>query len=134
MRSIALVVALASSAALAQQGRGPHMRYFDPNTVATVDGEITSIERITHGEMAGIHLKLKAAEGELVVRLGPAWFVENQEYKLRVGDRVTVTGSRVTVDGKPSITATEVQRGEDVLVLRSKTGFPAWTAWRRAKK
>lgn len=45
--------------------------------------------------------------------------------------RVEVKGSRVTVEGKPSIIAAELKKGDDVLILRDTGGIPAWSGWRR---
>jgi hypothetical protein len=63
--------------------------------------------------------------------LGPTWFIDNQELQLKANDRVTVTGSRVLVNGKPTLIATEVKRGNDTLKLREPDGTPRWVAWRQ---
>jgi len=42
------------------------------------------------------------------------------------GDKVEVTGSRITYEGQPTIIAGEVKKGEQVLKLRDAAGVPAW--------
>jgi len=109
------------------------MRLFDPKTVVTVDGEVTRVERVEHKmmNMTAVELTLKAAAVTYTVHLGPAWFIENQELQLEVGDRVTLTGSKVTVRGEPTLITVDVKRGDETLKLREPDGTPVWVAWRR---
>jgi hypothetical protein len=51
--------------------------------------------------------------------------------KIEPGDRVEITGSRVTVEGKPTIIAAEVRKGDEVLQLRDAAGVPVWAGWRK---
>ncbi len=44
---------------------------------------------------------------------------------------IEVKGSRITFAGKPAIIAAEIKKGEQILTLRDKNGFPAWSGWRR---
>lgn len=112
----------------------PYMQLFDARTVETVEGELKSIDRATHRHMGmmGVHATVKTSGGDLTVHLGPAWFIDNQELKLKVGDKVTVTGSRVKFEGADIVIATEVKRGADTLKLREADGTPVWVAWRKA--
>lgn len=109
-----------------------YLQLFDPKTVTTVEGEVTALTRTQHKMIGvtGVHATVKTATGELDVHLGPSWFVDNQELKLEAGDKVKVTGSKVTVDGKQALIATEVARGELTLQLRDADGLPRWVAWR----
>jgi hypothetical protein len=79
----------------------------------------------------GIHLELKGDKETVSVHLGPAWFVENQDTTIEVGDKIGVKGSRVTFEGKPALIAAEVRKGDEVLKLRDETGTPLWSGWRR---
>jgi hypothetical protein len=51
--------------------------------------------------------------------------------KIEPKDKVEVTGSRITFDGKPAIIAAEVKKGDEALKLRDDNGFPVWSGWRR---
>ncbi len=108
-------------------------RMFNPNTVETLAGEVVGVEAITpmKGMSYGVHLMLKTEKETLSVHLGPGWFVENQDVKIEAKDKVEVTGSRVTFDGKPAIIAAQVKKGDGTLVLRDGNGFPVWSGWRR---
>jgi hypothetical protein len=137
----ALLVVLTVSTVSAQSWRGSggwgmkgaYQRMYNPATVETVSGEVVSVEKITpkKGMQYGIHLTLKTAKETIPVHLGPGWFIERLDTKIEKGDRIEVTGSRVTIDGKPAIIASEVKKGENVLVLRDKAGIPVWSGWRR---
>jgi hypothetical protein len=106
---------------------------YDPATVETVSGEVTAVEQMApvKGMRYGIHLMLKTEKETISVHLGPGWFIERQDIRIEKGDKVQVTGSRVTVAGKPAIIAAEVVKGKDRLLLRDKVGIPAWSGWRR---
>jgi len=41
-----------------------------------------------------------------------------------------IAGSRVTVDGKPAVVASEVKKGNETLRLRDAQGLPYWRGWR----
>ncbi len=113
---------------------GPYGR-FDPGAKKTVSGEVVRVERETPvpgGRWGGYHLVLKtASEGELEVELGPAFFIDRQNFELRPGDRVEVEGFAFTHGGAPAVIASKVKRGDAVLTLRDEAGFPLWAGFRR---
>ena len=80
-----------------------------------------------------MHLMGKRARGILSGHLGWGWYFKNQDTKIEPKDKVEVTGSRITLDGKPAIIAAEVKKGEELLKLRNKKGFPFWSGWRRSQ-
>jgi len=117
-------------------GWGPKTNYgrmYNPETVETVSGEVVSIEKITPGKgmYYGIHLTVKTDKETISIHLGPGWFIENQSITIEPEDKIEVKGSRVSFEGKPAIVAAEVNKGEEILVLRDENGFPAWSGWRR---
>jgi hypothetical protein len=147
MRLVPLLIvgaALAAAAsASAQRGAGPgggggagspYGRLYNPQTVETVAGEITAVEKITPGRgmSRGVHIVLKTDKGEsLPVHLGPEWYLEKQAVTLKQGDKVQVRGSRVTFQDKPAVIAAEVTKDGKTLRLRDANGVPAWAGWRR---
>ena len=141
---VSILCLLLSTNSVAQQGvnwRGArgwgmgsvYSRMFDPVTIDTVSGEVLRIEAITpmKGMSYGVHLMVKAERETLSVHLGPAWYVENQDTKIEPKDKIEIIGSRITFEGKPVIIAAEVMKGNEVLKLRDKNGFPFWSGWRR---
>lgn len=71
------------------------------------------------------------SKGDVSVRLGPRWYLENQDVKIQPKDKVEVKGSRVTVQGQPAIIAAEVKKGGETLMLRDEASIPMWAGWRR---
>ena len=112
---------------------GQYARMYDPKTVEMISGEVVKVDRIApiRGMSSGMHLVVKTDNEEVSVHLGPLWYLENQDVKIAPKDKVEITGSRVTVQGKPAIIAAEVKKGDQTLKLRDEAGVPAWSGWRR---
>jgi hypothetical protein len=108
-------------------------RMYNSGTVETIGGEVVSVDKFIpmKGMSYGIHLMLKTEDETISVHLGPGWYIENQDIKIQPKDKLEVKGSRVTFEGKPVIIAAEVKKGDEVLKLRDKNGFPLWSGWRR---
>ena len=136
-----LALVLAATAAWAQPGMGPgggqgrgwgaadsYSRLYDPKTVETISGEVVSVDKFTPGRKMsyGVHFTLKTEKETIPVHLGPSWYVEKQAMTIAQGDKVEVTGSRITYEGKPTIIAGEVKKGGQDLKLRDAAGVPAW--------
>ena len=52
--------------------------------------------------------------------------MEKQGLKITNLDKLRVTGSRISVQGKPALIAREVRKGSQVLKLRNDRGQPLW--------
>jgi hypothetical protein len=99
---------------------------YNPQTVETLSGEVTSVDTVATGPYQGVHLKVKTDKETLPVHLGPRSYLDKQDMKFSEGDKVEVTGSRVTMDGKPAIIAKEVKKDDQSLELRDDRGVPKW--------
>jgi hypothetical protein len=115
------------------QGRGwgagdPYSQMYNPKTVETLSGEVVSVAKFTPGRKMsyGVHFTLKTDKETIPVHLGPSWYMEKQAVTIAPGDKVEVTGSRITYQGQPAIVAQEVKKGGQVLKLRDANGVPAW--------
>lgn len=124
----AMIVSFALPQRVLGQGVSAYSRIYDPNTVETDSGRVVSIEHIDRGgpRSHGEHIVLRTRQGRLMVHLGPEWFLDRQAMKIRHGDEITVTGSRVILGGKPVLIAAKVSDGREVLVLRDSQGIPVW--------
>jgi hypothetical protein len=111
----------------------PYGRMYNPQTVETIRGEVVSVDRITpdKGMSYGIQIVVKTDKETISVHLGPGWYIENQDVAIAPKDKVEVTGSRITFEGKPALIAAEVKKGDEVLTLRDANGVPVWSGWRR---
>jgi hypothetical protein len=102
-------------------------RNFDSKTVETIQGKVLSVEKTPpKGRGYGIHLTLQTEKESISVHLGPDWYIDKQTPHIEANDTITVTGSRVTIDGKPAIIAAQVKKGNEILKLRDENGIPAW--------
>jgi hypothetical protein len=113
-------------------GRGGGIHYgtmWDANSVTTVAGEVTAVEKYTPGRGGGsygLRVTIKTDKETLPVVLGPAWYVEQQHFAIVARDTVEVTGARMAIQGQPSLIAAEVKKGGQILKLRDDQGIPLW--------
>ena len=109
-------------------GRGPGggmgMQY-DPQTVETVSGEVTQLQKMP-GRAPGLHLQVKTDKETLTVILGPLAYLQEQKMDIAVGDKVEVKGSRVKDPQMAMLIAAELKKGDQVLKLRDDQGNPLW--------
>jgi len=141
-----LIVILSCSDALAQKGinrkasggwgRGSEYgRMYNTNTVETLSGTVTNVERITptRGRYCGVHLTVNTEDEDICVHLGPAWFIDSLDDSIEWNDTLEVTGPRINFEGKPAIIAAIVKKGDQTFTLRDEIGIPVWSGWRRRR-
>lgn len=129
MKNIPKLIAVAVAVAgLLTASNAVAQRNYDPKTVETIQGKVLSVQKATRaqGRNYGIHLALQTDKETIPVHLGPGWYVEKQTPQIQANDTITVTGSRITIDGKPAIIAAQVKKGNEILKLRDENGIPAW--------
>ena len=143
MKKIMVLLAVASLAlacpVLAQPGPGGGMgmgggmgpRLYNPQTVTTITGTVEKLEELSMGRGGGQDMKfrellLKTDKGNLMIHLGPSWYLDQQKFAVKVGDTVEVTGSQVTLNNQPAIIAREVKANGQTMKLRDDQGIPAW--------
>ena len=124
-----------------RRGRGggagdSYSRMYNPKTVETLSGEVVSLEKTAFGRRGrslGVHFTCRPPRDDP----GPpgAQLVSGETRPdLVSGDKVEVTGSRVTYQGQPAIIAAEVKKGGQVLKLRDAAGVPAWAGQGRRNR
>jgi len=120
---------LGASSLVAQRGLVLERNY-DPATVETLQGQVIAIDHPTANRRdagMGLHLTLQTEKETITVHAGPLWFMKKQSLQLEAGDRITVTGSRVTLEARPVLIAAEIRKGDQVLKLRDPSGVPVWS-------
>ena len=116
------------SSSSAQSGRRLHYStLFNPGTVGTISGEVVRVEQTSAGNGADycVHALLKTPQGQVTAILAPKGYMAKQGLSIAPKDRLTVTGSLVSILGKPFILAMEVT-GDRTMKLRQASGRPAW--------
>lgn len=110
--------------AQAKQDKGYYGKMFDPKTIETVSGKVILVEKTENGK--NIVLETEPAKDKINVHLGPDFFLDKQEVQVQATDKVTITGSKVMIDGKLYIIASELKKGDKTVIIRDAKGFPAW--------
>jgi hypothetical protein len=105
------------------------IRMYNPKTITTVKGSVLSLETVPPqskdpGAMRSTVLKME--KGEITVLLGPDWYLAEQKISLKAGDQLEMTGSKVTLAGKPTILASDLKVSAKSITLRNNRGFPLW--------
>jgi sporulation protein YlmC with PRC-barrel domain len=113
----------------------PYQKFFDAKTIRTISGEVIRVDHIPE-PAADMEMRITVFVDKkeiLPVYLGPAFYIERAgpAKHLKPGDKVTVTGSQITVRGDLFIIAQTVKRGDEVLELRGKDGTPEWVGWKK---
>ncbi|NIT61274.1 MAG: DNA-binding protein [Aliifodinibius sp.] len=110
-----------------------YYREFNTSTIETIEGEVLEItynpSKATANKM-GVHMTVKTDKETIPVHLGPAWYLEQQE-KINEGDKIKITGSRITFENNTALIASEIKRGNMTLQLRNKKGIPVWKGWKQ---
>ena len=130
-------VALLSVAGLVyaiNRGLNNHKTYkrkYNADTVEELKGRILELEysKNKKEELRGVHFFLETKEETIPVHLGPVWFISHQGKRLKRGEKVEVTGSRIDFEGTECIVARSVKRGNETLRLRDESGNPFWHGW-----
>jgi hypothetical protein len=101
---------------------------YDAKTVETIGGKVLSVEKTTPAKRRGywVEAMLQTKEGTIPVQLGPLWYVRVQTPRIEANDIITVTGSRLTLDGRSVIVAADINKGNEILRLRDHNGVPFW--------
>jgi hypothetical protein len=121
------------------QGRGaqdpaPGPLHWNPQTVQDFEGTITAMGPALPPQpgqkvkpAGALMIDLDTPQGTQQVVLGPGWYLDQQEPKLKLGDQVKVRGSVVTEEGRRYVLAQRVTKDGQTLSLRDDSGFPVWS-------
>ncbi|MFP3868318.1 MAG: hypothetical protein ACLFUU_09170 [Desulfobacteraceae bacterium] len=113
-------------------GRKAKSRIYVPQTEVTVKGQVAELgtyPSMGPGSAQGMNYNgviLKTDQGDLKVHLGPAWYLDQQELDIQVGDTLEVTGAQTTQNQGTVILAREVTVDGKKMMLRDSQGFPIW--------
>ncbi len=133
LKSLVLFSLMLTVLALAPDSYAQLKKFYDPQKVVTVQGQIEKLETITRqGRQATNGRKtqiahLKTDQGTVVVHLGPAEFLAQQQFRPNTGDVLEVTGGKVNTRKGEVILANTVKSGGRTFQLRDAQGIPVWS-------
>lgn len=134
MKLLTIILCLAfCSPALAQPGGGQGMgpgggqgpMIYNPQTVTTIKGVLQQTRTVEEYRRRTFWY-VKTDQGDVLVHLGPPWYLSQQQVVMKTGDTVTVTGSKVVQDGNTSLVAKEITVNGKTVKLRDDQGVPLW--------
>ena len=133
--SLSLLSLVLTASAWGQPGtQGGPSGLYNPATVVTISGiVIAKTPPSAQGLPQLVYLTLKTASGHITIFLGPDLNVNKLPVQINNLDKIQVTGSEITWEGKPVILAATIIKGSQVLKLREPDGVPVWSIRRQTK-
>jgi DNA/RNA endonuclease YhcR with UshA esterase domain len=98
---------------------------YDVAAESSVKGVVRALEDFTcpvsESEM-GRHLRLETTTGTVLVHLAPSRVMRSQRFSFAPGDKIEILGSKLRLQGKESIIAREITRGNESFFVRDRGG------------
>ncbi len=100
---------------------------YDTKTVETFEAKISDIKVVdSQGGSYGVRLFVKKGTQTIEVRVGPAWFIEENGFDFDEDDKIKITGSRIKISENEVIIASVIIKNGKNLKLRESDGTPLW--------
>ena len=106
-------------------GGGPSA--YDVAAETTLTGQVAEVLPPSC-PMAGVHVRLTTASGDVEVGLGPSSFLAQLGAGFATGDEIAVTGSKAKQAAPADFLARSVKKGDATYELRDAEGTPRWAA------
>jgi hypothetical protein len=97
-----------------------------PSSTQQFVGTVKTVNRVELPNQTQVQLLLSTGQGDLLVILGPASFVDQAKVRFLAGDKVTVTGYPVSANGQQVILAAQIQKNGFTLQLLNENRQPMW--------
>ncbi|MHB8909713.1 MAG: DNA-binding protein [Syntrophales bacterium] len=106
-------------------------RGYDRNTVVKISGPVAVPPRPFDGGLMTFDIALPGEQ--IVVVLGPAWYLQDDNLDWKIGEQVTVRGSLAQgKDGRTYLLSQQISTPDGATIeLRSDNGTPSWSGGRR---
>lgn len=94
-----------------------------------ISGEIRSLETFNYVNRPTphVHILLETERGEILVDLGPKWYLKAQGIDLQAVKSVKIEGILRSIDGTRVLEAIQLNQGDKTYRFRSNTGAPLWS-------
>lgn len=104
-------------------------RNFQSGQKESYTGTVEGVGTFTpeRGAAEGLRLRIRTDQGQTItVHAGPWAYAQQQGYSSLYGQKVTISGSRSTVNGREVLMATKIESGGKTWELRDESGAPKW--------
>jgi hypothetical protein len=91
-----------------------------------VAGTIRTINRIQLPNETQVQLILTTNQGDILVIVGPESFLQQSKIGFQPGDKITVTGFKVSANGHEAMIAAQIQKNGATLQLLNENRMPLW--------
>ena len=120
-------VLLLSTIASAQQKAQPVAERnlsYDMNRETVLEGKVLQFTPASSAAPLGAHVTVQTSSGVVDVHLGSARLLEANHFLLASGDSVRIVGENVAYGLRTQFLARVIQKGNQVLAVRSARGLP----------
>jgi sporulation protein YlmC with PRC-barrel domain len=102
-----------------------------------IRGTVTNVGQgeVTPGAAQAVVVRIRDRQGqEHISKLGPAWFLQRQDFMVRAGEEMGIEGRKIELNGEQVILAKSVRTFQAGLALRDEQGRPRWDALQRGER
>ncbi len=106
-------------------------KLYDPEELESFKGIVKDILEIVpmKGMSPGVAMIVDDSEEDVLVHVGPVFYVKPGRMGIRKGDKIKVRGVWAEIDGKEVFLLSKVKKGSDISykIRRTSDGKPWWT-------
>ena len=122
----AVLLSVVASAQTQQKPQisGPSNRAYDVGRETALEGKVVQYTEASTAPPLGAHVTVQTGTGVVDVHLGNAHLLTANHLTLSSGDTVRIVGENLAYGNGTQFVARVVQKGNQVLTVRSMRGFP----------
>jgi hypothetical protein len=120
---LGLLLATAANAQQQAQPAAQRNQVYDVSRETVLEGMVIAYTESSTKPPLGAHVTIETASGAVDVHVGDARLLTANHFSLASGDHVRIVGETLACGKGIQFVARVIQRGNDVLALRSTRGF-----------
>lgn len=109
-----------------KNGNGKSLEPLKMNSVEAFKGTVKRVDRVQMPNGTQIQLVLTTDQGDMLIIVGPASFVDKSKVKMQAGDKLEVSGYMIKANGDQVMMASEIKKNGNSLQLRDQNRQPMW--------
>jgi hypothetical protein len=124
--TLLFLFAVAASSAIAQQKPAANEGFtaYDVQREVSLIGTVQSYTPLSQAAPLGPHLILQTASGAIDVHLGDSRLLTASQFTIAPGDKLRIVGETISFGQHTQFVARLLQKGTQILAVRSIRGFP----------